>query len=191
MEGVYQTSKKSIIDKIFDDKKEYVICSFSSKEALNNPLLWGYYTYGYKGIAIEIEYSGRIINDIDDEEIGNCCIVKVNYIDDNVEINNNSSVPKIISTKLKCWKHEDEYRYLKKKDSNKDDSDNLFKIGKIKKVHFGNPYGNTYNERNIKDASEKINEYIKNKKALEEYIKGYNAQVFDKRKIIKIVDRTP
>lgn len=166
MEGVYKTSKKSIVGKNFDEKNNYVICSFSSKEALNNPLLWGYYTDGYKGIAIEIEYNEKIINDIDNEEIGDYCIVKVNYVDNILEINDDSSVPKIISSKLKYWKHEDEYRYLSKSDSGK-----LCKIGEIKKVYFGNPYGNTSNERQIKNASEKLKDYNTNKIKLEEVCK--------------------
>jgi len=163
MEGVYKTTYKSNIHEVFYEKNKYVICSFSSKEALNNPLLWGYYTYGYKGIAIEIDYSEKIINDIDNEEIDNYCIVKVNYVDDNVEINNNYSVPKVISSKLKCWKHEDEYRYL-----NNTNSGNLFKIGKITKVYFGNPYSNTINRNQINDASEKLKDYNKYKTCLEE-----------------------
>lgn len=163
MEGIYKTTYKSKIHEVFHEKNKYVICSFSSKEALNNPLLWGYYTYGYKGVAIEIDYSEKIINDIDNEEIDDYCVVKVNYVDDNVEINNNNSVPKIISSKLKCWKHEDEYRYL-----NNTGSSNPFKIGKITKVYFGNPYGNTINKNQIEDASEKLKYYNKYKTCLED-----------------------
>lgn len=185
MEGVYKTTNVFNTNEVFNNKNEYVICSFSSKEALYNPLLWGYYTYGYKGIAIEIEYNERIISDIDDEEIGDCCIVKVNYVDDNVEINNNS-VPKIISSKLKCWKHENEYRYL-----NKTGLGNLFKIGKIKKVYFGNPYSNTVNKNQIKNASEKLKYYKKYEKDLREYIKDYNNRNKGNNREIEIINWTP
>ncbi|BBL63968.1 hypothetical protein MmazTMA_09450 [Methanosarcina mazei] len=158
MEGIYNTSKKHITDKIFKEKNEYVICSFSSKEALNNPLIWGYYTHGYKGFAVEIEYNEKIINDIDDETMGDCCIVKVNYVDNILEIKDSSSVPKIISTKLKNWKHEDEYRYL-----NNTGSGNLFNIGEIKTVYFGDPYGSISNKRKIVSKSKTMkcyNEYL-------------------------------
>lgn len=167
MEGIYKTLNASYMNEVFDNKNRYVICSFSSKEALNNPLLWGYYTYGYKGIAIEIEYNEKIINDIDNEEIGDYCIVKVNYVDDNVEINDNNSVPKVISSKLKCWKQEDEYRYLRRSEKERP-----FEIGEIKKVYFGNPYGNTVNKNQITDASRKLKCYNKCKKNLEEVCKN-------------------
>lgn len=162
MEGVYVTyepTNESIINEVFSDKNKYVICSFSSIEDLNNPLknplLWGYYANGYKGIAIEIDwlenkhgkiFNGKDIDNIESNEI-NKCIVKVNYIDNISEIKNDDnpvSVPKIISSKLKCWTHEGEYRYLTKSKPS-----GLIKIGKIKKVHFGNPYGNIFNKGSI------------------------------------------
>lgn len=166
MEGVYKTTDTSNINEAFSVKNKYVICSFSSKETLKNPLLWGYYADGYKGIAIEIEYREKIINDINNEEVDDYCIVKVSYVDDNVEINKyDNSFKKIMSYKLKLWEHENEYRYLKKLESGKEGT---FEIGEIKKVYFGSPYSNTINKGLITDASEKLKKYKKNEKALRE-----------------------
>lgn len=161
MEGVYNTSKKHIADKIFDQKNNYVICSFSHSDALERPMLWGYYANGYKGMAIEIEYDDeKIIYDIYDNRRINDHIVKVNYVKEIEDINNsNVSVPKIISSKLECWEDENEYRYLKEPES-----DGLFKIGEIKTVYFGDPYGSIYNKRKIVSESKTMkcyNEYVK------------------------------
>lgn len=175
MEGVYKTTNTSnIIDAVFSKKNKYVICSFSSKETLKNPLLWGYYADGYKGIAIEIEYCKKIIYDMNNEGIDDC-IVKVNYVYDNVEINNfGNSFQKIISDKLKLWEHEDEYRYLRKLDS-----EGTIEIGTIKKVYFGNPYSNTINEKQIIDASAKLKKYKKNKKYLKKVCNNKNIEFVD------------
>jgi hypothetical protein len=173
MEGVYKTTNESIIKEVFSDKNKYVICSFTSREDLNNPLknplknplLWGYYANGYKGIAIEIDwlenkhgkiFNGKDIDNIKSDKINNC-IVKVNYIDNISEIKNDDnpvSVPKIISSKLKCWTHEEEYRYLTKSKPS-----GLIKIGKIEKVHFGNPYGDIFNKESIIHNSKKLKCY--------------------------------
>lgn len=185
MEGVYKTTNTSNIDEVFSDKNRYVICSFSSKEALKNPLLWGYYADGYKGIAIEIECDKKIIDHCLIKEGIDDCIIPVNYVKNILNIENyNSSVPKIISNKLKCWEHEDEYRYLMKSEK-----EGLFEIGEIKKVYFGNPYSNTVNKRQITDASEKLKYYKKHKNHLKDYIKEvYN--VCENREI-KIGTCTP
>ncbi|WP_424353522.1 DUF2971 domain-containing protein [Methanosarcina mazei] len=160
MEGVYNTSKKHITDKIFDQKNKYVICSFSHSDALELPMLWGYYANGYKGIAIEIEYDGKIIYNINNNDNINNCIVKVKYVEEIEDIDNsNVSVPKIISSKLKCWEDENEYRYL----TNSEPS-GLIKIGEIKTVYFGDPYGSIYNKREIVSESKTMkcyNEYVK------------------------------
>lgn len=56
MEGVYLAPlDESKISKMFEEKDGFVICSFSSEEALDNPLSWGHYANGFKGIAIGIE----------------------------------------------------------------------------------------------------------------------------------------
>lgn len=170
MEGVYKTTDTSNIKEAFSVKNKYVICSFSSKETLKNHLLWGYYADGYKGIAIEIEYREKIINDINNEEVDDHCIVKVSYVDDNVEINKyDNSFKKIMFYKLKLWEHENEYRYLKRLDSGKEGT---FKIGEIKKVYFGSPYSNIINKKSINDTSKKLTEYEEYEKDLREICKN-------------------
>ena len=195
MEGVYKITNTSNISEVFSDKNRYVICSFSSKKALKCPLLWGYYAEGYKGIAIEIECSKKIIDNSEINDGINDCIVQVEYVENTGKISSNSSVPKIISEKLKCWEHEEEYRYL-----NRSGSGNLFQIGEVKKVYFGNPYGNTVNNEQIYESiykSEKLKKYKENEKALREYLeKDYNVNIKKvyndyKDKIIKIKTCTP
>ena len=72
MEGVYSTSNRDIIPKMFTEKNKYVICSFSDnsddnipKKPIQNPLLWGYYANGFKGIAIEIEEDESNVKKVD------------------------------------------------------------------------------------------------------------------------------
>jgi hypothetical protein len=161
MEGIYETSNKSIIDKIFNEKNNYVICSFSNLDALKCPILWGYYANGYKGIAIEIDYNdNNIIYDINNNDEINDRIVKVNYVKETKKINiPDDSVPKIISKKLECWAHEEEYRYLRRSSL-----DRSFKIGTIKTVYFGNPHGDIINNKKIMAESPTMKcyyEYVK------------------------------
>jgi len=57
MEGVYRNSNFNTedIERIFSDKNNHLICSFSGEKGFKNPLLWGYYANGFKGAVIEIE----------------------------------------------------------------------------------------------------------------------------------------
>ncbi len=56
MEGVYATlSNIDAVAQIFEAKSRQRICSFSSARALRNPLMWGYYSSGFKGVAIEVD----------------------------------------------------------------------------------------------------------------------------------------
>ena len=62
MEGVYRNKyfDKLDSDKTFNEKNKYRICSFSGKKGLKNPILWGYYAHGFRGVAIEIEAKKNI-----------------------------------------------------------------------------------------------------------------------------------
>ena len=148
MEGHYQIIQSDIelMPDMFDEKNNAVICSFSRLNALKNPLLWGYYANGYKGIAIEIECNYQT----DTTESG---IHEVKY--DKQNINYNQGLIEIITNKKQCWVHEKEYRYIKFRS----DKEGPYKIGEIKKVHFGFPYQRFENRKEITNNSKTLREY--------------------------------
>lgn len=108
MEGVFWSFKENV-DKIFKEKNQYLICSFSGEKGFKNPLLWGYYANGFKGIAIEIEIEKKRI-----EKVKYVTLKKFNEPIENEK--------EIIKRKLNNWKHENEYRFLIKSDCNKQEN---------------------------------------------------------------------
>lgn len=149
MEGVYIAKDISKINKIFDEKNLRRICSFSTQEGFRNPAMWGYYTNGFNGIAIEIE-----LDEKDVREVKYKCTVPTT-----------EDIEEILTTKLKCWEHESEYRFIT------ENSQNNHKIGKITKVYFGSPYENLTNSENIVAKHSKIINYKKYKEKLKEFLK--------------------
>lgn len=138
MEGVYSTGDQFVINNLFSDKNKYKLCSFTGEEGLKNPLMWGQYANGFKGIAIEVEVSK------DEMSV-------VNYHDSVQRIDDchGDRVKFILTNKLSPWKHENEYRLLKE-EKLEEKSDNLQKIGEIKGVYFGAPYKNVENYDQIR-----------------------------------------
>jgi hypothetical protein len=49
---------------ILGAKAHYKICSFSDEKAFSNPIMWGYYANGFRGVAVEIEVCGEEVNKI-------------------------------------------------------------------------------------------------------------------------------
>jgi len=147
MEGVFAGSiRNEGFSELLKTKEGYKICSFSGVNGLDNPLLWGYYANGFKGVAIEIEV----------EESKN--IHQVSYEEEFPIITNETSAIDILTRKKIDWKHEDEFRFLIESDDEK------HKIGKITKVYFGNPYGNLANSGDIIESSGNLEKYMKSKK---------------------------
>ncbi|WP_462273335.1 hypothetical protein [Methanohalophilus sp.] len=146
MEGIFFTYNYDSIDSLFDGKNNYVICSFALPEALSEPLLWGYYANGFKGIAIEIEPN-------DNETFREIQYYKESDFREKI-FESTDEIPDIITRKLDNWKHEKEVRLIKKsiKESN-------YNIGSIKKVHFGSPYQNASNYQQIHDNSRTLRKY--------------------------------
>lgn len=147
MEGVFSTYHEDLVPKISDQKKNYVICSFSESDTLNNPLLWGYYANGFKGIAIEIEVDE---NDMHKNE----ALEKIDYNNERLLATRINDVKTIITTKNNNWCHEKEVRFLKTSKK-----EGLYKIGEIKKVYFGAPYKNISNYHEIRDDSRTLRQY--------------------------------
>lgn len=106
MEGYYQPGYSiadEAISQIFDEKSVTLICSFSHRIALRNPLMWGYYANGFNGIAIEVEVERE-------------SLLPITYSNDFRKViisgSTNSMARAILGRKMKCWKHEREVRYL-------------------------------------------------------------------------------
>ena len=132
MEGVFTVFDRSRIADIYDKKKSFKICSFSRKEAVSNPALWGYYAGGFLGVAIEVEVSDSEVHE-------------VHYVSDIRYIENQSDeiVKTILTTKLFPWSHEAEFRFLAENVPNSN------VIGAITALYVGNPYGNVVNQQDI------------------------------------------
>lgn len=130
MEGVYVFNPHCMSElareQFFGAKSRRVLCSFSGERALSNPLMWGYYANGFRGIAIEVDTPDHASN-----------VKKVHYstelppID---EVVNNESVTRVLTTKLCCWSHEHEYRYIA------EGTPGSLRVGQISAVYFGSPY---------------------------------------------------
>lgn len=182
MEGVFSTYEKKDIPYLFDQKNNTVICSFSHHGAIKNPLLWGYYANGSKGIAIEIYIDE---NEMETDEK----IRKIEYSDKDISGTDNKE--KIMTRKRTDWSHENEIRFLKTSDENK------YKIGKITNVYFGTPYKNVTNYNDIEKNSEKLEEYNKQRDELEKVCKNngitpkyyYTGKIFDKSDMDKLYNK--
>lgn len=155
MEGVYSSNSDKITKKIFDEKNNKVICSFSNIWGFKNLAMWGYYANEFKGVAIEVEV---------DEEKVKAVQYKPNieYIE---QIEKLKEYEEIINS-INKWEHEKEYRFI----TNKKDNENSYKVGNIKKVYFGNPYGNTKNQKDVLNKNKNLKEYLCIKEEIEEFL---------------------
>lgn len=163
MEGAFTTvvsgdCADEIVRVIYDKKKRYKICSFSSEKSFNagflrpleNPAMWGYYANAFKGIAIEIE--------VDESEVR-----KIDYVDSIQKLSDwadKGEIEKLLSAKFISWQHEAEYRFLI------DDQRNFHEIGKITAIYFGEPYRGAHNKQSIYSDNKSLQEYEKLKEEL-------------------------
>lgn len=169
MEGVFSYTKASFdFENMYNEKCKYQICSFSEKQALFNPLMWGYYANGFKGVAVEI---------CADEE----SIKKVNYTSNILDFSNGhiDDVKTLLTTKLKCWEHEAEYRFLYEYTDN--DCNNYYEIGKITALYFGDPYGNVRNKTEVYNGSKILQKYSSFKGELIKEAQSKNIKCYDIR----------
>lgn len=162
MEGVYsylKSDEDEIETKhVFTQKNRFGICSFSGAGALPNPTIWGYYANGLKGIAIEVEIPLQFSS-----------IERVKYLDRPVEWEDHRAdssiedrVKSIITSKLKVWENEHEYRFLTQ------EVDPKQVIGKITGVYFGDPYCSIENADEVIDQSSWKESYPENRSKLTE-----------------------
>jgi len=160
MEGVFYCRKEDV-DVIYSEKNKHKICSFSGKAAFEKPVMWGYYANGFKGMAIEIDIDKNYVE-------------KINYVNDIPSLEcstDDNKIEKILTTKLKPWKNEAEYRFLIKSENN------FHKIGEITRVYFGNSYGDVANSKNIIMKSVSLSKYINLKDELMKFAEGKNIKV--------------
>lgn len=137
---------REMIDRIYGEKNEYKICSFSNQNAFTLPTLWGYYANGFKGVAVEIE-----VKEID--------VCKVEYVEDVFHVEDNldyaGMTKQILTRKFTPWEHEGEFRSLVKLQGEQ----GLYKVGNITSVFFGYPYQNAANRNSIYANNQTLKEY--------------------------------
>jgi len=168
MEGVFSIKVfdevKEKISEIYGEKGQYKICSFSGEKGFENPIMWGYYADGFKGVAIEVE--------VEDYEVK-----KVNYCEDNFLLNETKNiqpqVERILLDKNQSWIHEDEYRFLDKL------SGNSKFIGKITAVYFGAPYEYLENTEQIQKDRKLFMQYKNFKEKIIKIAKREKIEYFD------------
>ena len=96
--------KKHYMD-VVSEKAKIRICALS--RTLKSPLLWAHYANGFKGLAIELQFSLQSIS-----------IKDVSYSEDIPEINLTDnfdpyqSALSILTNKLRHWEYEDEVRVI-------------------------------------------------------------------------------
>ncbi len=157
MEGIFRSFKKHV-DDILSQKCKFKICSFSGKvevdgekdekEAFENPILWGYYANGFRGVAIEIE--------VEEGAVGKGELKKIIYKNEIEEPINgdDDQVKKILCSKFKNWEHEAEYRFLVESGD-----ESLFKIGKITSILLGQPFNHAANSNAVYNESGNLKKY--------------------------------
>lgn len=134
MEGFYLRSEDTddhLVSRIYDDKAATVACSFSKQDALLDPLLWGYYANGFKGVAIQVDAKDRDFESVE-------------YTDELLkaaELDVVDPVRTILSRKRECWEHEKEARVFRNSQAERTQS---FKVGKVTGVIFGASYPKTF-----------------------------------------------
>lgn len=146
MEGAFMITKNAnteeIIRRIYAEKQGRRICSFSGENGFKELVMWGYYAGGFKGVAVEVE--------VDVQAQG---LKPVTYKQKMCEIEKDFDVEKILTTKLRKWKHENEYRFLTDSEKKK------VKIGKVKTIYFGEPFKYAQNADDIYQKNNSLLQY--------------------------------
>lgn len=156
MEGVYshvvdELGERGVTD-LFSEKNKHVICSFSGEDAFSKASMWGYYANGFKGVAIELEVEA------DDSSIHEVTYDK-NIADWTMRLQGTQGrdewLQSVMTRKLKDWKGENEFRFLKKGEPG------LNAVGNIVRVHFGCPFFNVRNQLSVLSDSSSLQAYYR------------------------------
>lgn len=151
MEGVYcyrhaNIQERDLVD-VFSEKNKFRVCSFSGREALELPTMWGYYANGFKGVAIEIEVPTCEVHQVSYQHGPHYWMRRRQSSD--IE----SEIQRVITTKLMRWKHESEFRFLTLKKEPKQE------IGRISGIYLGDPYQGIENLVEVVRNSDTIRKY--------------------------------
>jgi Protein of unknown function (DUF2971) len=121
MEGFfyYDSRFEELLNNFQNLKEKRRVCCFSKN--MNNILQWAHYADSFKGVAIEIEIKNDHENLYPIDYINNIKVIDLN----------SSSAEDVLTTKIKLWKYEKEYRYMKETE------EVSCKIGKITGVYLG------------------------------------------------------
>mgnify|MGYP000919259146 FL=1 len=144
-ECVYLVDKsisEYLINKIYNEKQEKVICCFSSSKIIGTDgeeLMWAHYANGSKGMRIDFTI---------DKEFEDAYVKKVEYkpkeeFNDEEQLKkelNDNKLKNIICRKSEAWKYEQEHRAIFK------NGDNNYLSIKIKEITFGRGCGFFPNE---------------------------------------------
>lgn len=150
MEGYYKGTfdlSEETAGIVFGEKAARLICCFSKEVALRNPLMWGYYANGFKGLAIEVE--------IEEENL--YPIVYSNTVSRYARRGCfEERVKSILTRKLDCWKHEREVRYFQ---TDTQEEKQLYQIGIVTGIVVGLPYPKKYMNENVYGRWEYFHHY--------------------------------
>lgn len=190
MEGVFSIlgspGVKEKIKLIYSRKNKYRICSFSGKglnttlgdDLFKNPLMWGYYANGFKGMAIEI--------DVSQEYIEQKYVTPIKYLPYNKFTNlkddpAEDDIKDLLTTKLNAWEHESEWRFLwhmdRLEEKKSEYEKGSCKIGEITKIYFGDPYGNIKNCDQVFKDNKNIRKYHRLRNELKQIAEKQNPPI--------------
>lgn len=142
---------------VYDQRANTRICSLSTD--YKNILMWSHYADSHKGCCIELSITSSSWK-----------MYNVKYVNHLPNIDENSQVDDILTTKLKFWEYENEVRFLKKIDLNREKKNKNGRRGcfihiKIHKIYLGAKI-NKEKESLIKGLVYKIDPKIKVEKVL-------------------------
>ena len=160
MEGVFRTNSITDLENLTSQKNKFKACCFTDIYGVKNPALWGYYAGSFRGVAFEVLPA-------------NDHIYKIDYANEipSIPDTDDESLKKALTTKLKPWKHEREFRFINKTEEEKN------KIGEIVALHCFIPYSEVENRDQIHKSSDSIQSYLKNLSRLESEV-GENTPIY-------------
>jgi len=173
MEGIFRTKSLTDLENLTSQKNKFKVCCLTDIYGVKNPALWGYYAGSFRGVAFEIQ--------CDDDYIHQITYAKdIPSIPDTTDTN----LIKALTTKVKPWKHEREFRFINKTEKEKNE------IGKIIALHCFIPYNEVDNRIQIHNSSKSIKTYLVNLRRLKnqvgEKIPIYEAGYDQQRNRIKL-----
>jgi hypothetical protein len=142
MEGVYRSLEQpsQFAADLRCEKINTLIGCLSSKKALTEPLMWGHYANGFKGVAVEFTHSNQKAG-VD----GAFQFEKMDYVakPKGVKSSDPNAVVEIFTSKLSSWVYESEWRILMENGHGRS-----VWFGKISRVYVGRVYPKTTADSN-------------------------------------------